>query len=344
MKTTTLFTGLLLGASVGAAQTQPSADATVPVTVDNFVRAESDIYFSAIAIKDGGFGKFHHVRELSPLEGQKVIRQNRDTLYSAAVFDLDAGPVTIILPNAGKRFMSMQVISEDHYTPPAIYSPGPHILTRQKVGTRYVAVAIRTLVNPADPEDITAAHTLQDGVKVSQPGGPGKFEVPHWDKASEKKVREALLVLASTVNDTSRAFGLKGQVDPIQHLIGAASAWGANPPRDATYLNVVPAKNDATTVYKLKVDHVPVDGFWSVSVYNVDGFYTKNQYDAYTLNNVTAKKSADGSVDIQFGGCDGKILNCLPITPGWNYMVRLYRPHEEILNGKWKFPEARPAT
>ena len=26
------------------------------------------------------------------------------------------------------------------------------------------------------------------------------------------------------------------------------------------------------------------------------------------------------------GGCDGKIANCLPITPGWNYWVRLYRP------------------
>ena len=38
-----------------------------------------------------------------------MIRLNRDTLYSSAVFDLDAGPVTITLPDAGKRFMSMLV-------------------------------------------------------------------------------------------------------------------------------------------------------------------------------------------------------------------------------------------
>ncbi|MGA9003334.1 MAG: carboxylesterase, partial [Pseudolabrys sp.] len=44
---------------------------------------------------------------------------------------------------------------------------------------------------------------------------------------------------------------------------------------------------------------------------------------------------------VQFGGCDGKIPNCLPTPPGWNYMVRLYRPRDEILNGKWKFPEAK---
>ncbi len=47
---------------------------------------------------------------------------------------------------------------------------------------------------------------------------------------------------------------------------------------------------------------------------------------------------------IQFGGCDGKIPNCLPIMKGWNYTVRLYRPRAEILNGTWKFPEAKPVS
>jgi hypothetical protein len=60
------------------------------------------------------------------------------------------------------------------------------------------------------------------------------------------------------------------------------------------------------------------------------------------LNNITAKKSDDGSVAVQFGGCDGKIPNCLPIMKGWNYMVRLYRPRPEVLDGSWKFPEAQP--
>jgi hypothetical protein len=77
-------------------------------------------------------------------------------------------------------------------------------------------------------------------------------------------------------------------------------------------------------------------------VYDAEGRFQKNEYDAYSVNNLTAKKSADGSVAVQFGGCDGKIPNCLPTVPGWNYMVRLYRPRVEILNGTWKFPEAQP--
>jgi hypothetical protein len=130
-------------------------------------------------------------------------------------------------------------------------------------------------------------------------------------------------------------------VDPVQYLIGAASAWGANPPRDAIYLNVVPTRNDGAANYSLRVKDVPVDGFWSISLYNAEGYYEKNPYNAYTLNDITAKKNQDGSVTIQFGGCDGKIPNCLPTTKGWNYMMRLYRPRAEILNGTWKFPEAQ---
>jgi hypothetical protein len=89
---------------------------------------------------------------------------------------------------------------------------------------------------------------------------------------------------------------------------------------------------------------VPVDAFWSISVYNAEGHFQKNTFDAYALNNITAKKEADGTIPVQFGGCDGKIPNCLPIMSGWNYIVRLYRPRAQILDGTWKFPEAEPVN
>ena len=335
----TIVAGILLTAISSVAHAQGSNP--VPVTVDNFVRAESDLYLAGILRDSGATGKFNHRREPASIDKQTVIRLNRDTLYSSAVFDLDAGPVTITLPDAGKRFMSMQVINEDHYVPEVAYGAGARTLTREKVGTRYAAVAVRTLVNPADPADVEQVHKLQDAITVKQESA-GKFEVPNWDQASQKKVRDALLILATTIPDFKGAFGTKEQVDPVRHLVGTAAAWGGNPDRDATYLNVTPAKNDGTTIYKLDVKEVPVDAFWSVSVYNEQGYYEKNAYNAYTLNNLTAKKGNDGSVAIQFGGCDGKLPNCLPITKGWNYTVRLYRPREEILNGKWKFPEPQP--
>ena len=322
----------------------PACSDCVPVTVENFPRAESDLYFASPIKQAGSIGKFYHFREIMPIADETVVRTNRDTLYSGAIFDLEAGPVTISLPDSGKRFMSMQVINEDQFTPMVVYGKGTYTLTKDKVGTRYVLAAIRTLVNPEDPQDVQEVHRLQDAITVSQKSS-GSFEVPKWDPVSQKKVRDALVVLSSTLPDMKHAFGRKGEVDPVRYLIGSASAWGGNPDADAIYLNVTPKQNDGKTVYKLHVDKdVPVDGFWSVSLYNAKGYYEQNPYNAYTLNNTTAKKEPDGSVTVQFGGCDSKIPNCLPIMSGWNYMVRLYRPRPEVLGGKWKFPDAQPVS
>ena len=203
-------------------------------------------------------------------------------------------------------------------------------------------MALRTLADPNDPEDLKQVHALQEAIKVEQ-ASAGTFETPDWDQASQKKVRDALLVLQSTLPDFRKAFGTKDDVDPIRHLLGTAAGWGGNPDKDATYLNITPANNDGTTVYRLNVKDVPVDGFWSVSLYDAEGYYEKNEYNAYSINNITAKKSEDGAIDIQFGGCDGKVPNCLPIMKGWNYTVRLYPPREEILNGTWCFQASRRA-
>lgn len=338
--TTCLFLTIVLFQSALVAQ-QSETGKPITVTVDNFGRAESDLYFASM-VKQGGFAKFNHNRTLTPLSEQTVVRMNRDTLYSAAVFDLDAAPVTVTLPDAAGRFISMQVFDQDQYTHAVIYSPGEHTFTREKIGTRYVALALRMLVDPANPADLKAVHALQDAVKARQEK-PGAFEIPAWEAASQKKVRDALCVLADTLPDKNKMFGTKAEVEPVRRLLGVASAWGGNPDRDATYLNIVPAQNDGITPYVLKIKEVPVDGFWSISVYNGEGYFEANKDNAYTVNNLTAVKAPDGTITVQFGGAKAPGANYLPIVKGWNYMVRLYRPRPEILNGTWSFPEAQAA-
>ncbi|EHR02251.1 DUF1254 domain-containing protein [Bradyrhizobium sp. WSM471] len=316
------------------------AQGPTAVTVHNFVRAETDLYFSKTARDDGAFGKLRHRRDMASIEKQDVVRMNRDTLYSSGVFDMDAGPLTIALPDAGKRFMSMQVISQDHYTIDVAYGPGSFTYAKDQIGTHYVYVIIRTLADPQNPQDIKAANGVQDAIKVEQID-PGEFEVPNWDKASQTKARDALSALGA-LGGTVNRFGRKEDVDPLDHLIGTAIGWGGNPRSAADYQSFYPPQNDGKTVHRLTVKDVPVDGFWSVSLYDAKGFFQKNPLNAYSLNNLTAKPAPDGSVTIQFGACDGNVPNCLPIMPGWNYTARLYRPRKEILNGTWTFPEAKP--
>lgn len=335
-----VLSALFVAAVVAFSFSAALAAGAVPVTPDNFNRAESDMYF-AVEAAEGALGKLQHRREMMPIDRQTVVRSNRDTLYSSGVFDLDAGPVTVTMPDAGGRFMSLMVIDEDQYVPFIAHGKGTHTFTRDQIGTRYMLIGIRTLVDPEDPADLVAAHALQDAIETEQKSA-GTFAMPDWDKVSQKKIRDALLVLYSTLPDMRHMFGTKDEVDPIRHLIGSAAAWGGNPDSEAIYLSVTPKDNDGRTVYRLSATDVPVEGFWSISVYNAEGFYVPNAFNAYSLNNLTAAKGDDGSITIQFGGCDGKVANCLPTPEGWNYMVRLYRPEATILDGSWQFPAAQP--
>ena len=321
-------------AATGAAPAEP-----VQVTPANFPRAETDRYIANVVTR-GGFGRFSHHRDLVPQEKQTVVRPNRDTLYSTAVFDLDAGPVTVGLPDAGSRFFSLTLINEDHYIPFVRYGAGSYRITRTDAGTRYAIVGLRILVDPTRAGDIEEGRRLQDAVTVEQPGGPGRFDAPNWDSVSQAKVKSALHALGETLPNLDRAFGKQADVDPVEHLIGAAIAWGGLPRADATYLNVTPPRNDGTTVYRLRVGAVPVDAFWSITVYDDKGQLIANPQKSYALNNLSVRYAADKSATVQFGGCTASIPNCLPVTAGWNYMVRLYRPRAEILDGRWTFPAA----
>ena len=99
--------------------------------------------------------------------------------------------------------------------------------------------------------------------------------------------------------------------------------------------------NDGVTPYRLDVADVPVDAFWSVTLYDAEGWMPINDRDAYSYNSVTADRNDDGSVTIHFGG-DPDQPNYLPIEPGWNYIFRAYRPRAEILDGSWPMPQAQP--
>lgn len=302
------------------------------VNADNFARAETHRMMADLQRDAGGVNRFAHNREAASIEKQTVIRMNRDTLYSFAVVDISAG-ATLIVPDAGARYLSVMVVNEDHYINQVLHDPGSHHLTVEDLGSPYVVVAARILVDPRDPADLAAVAAVQDQL-VLEAAAARPFVMPDYDTDSLDRTRRALLALAADQTSFARSFGRKEDVDPVHHLIGTAAGWGGLPDTEATYVAVSPGL--PVGEYELTVgDDVPVDGFWSISVYNADGFFEPNERGAYSVNNITAARNEDGGVTVRFGG-EGQ--NSLPITDGWNYLVRLYRPRPEILDGRWTFP------
>jgi len=155
-------------------------------------------------------------------------------------------------------------------------------------------------------------------------------------------VSDALVPVGFTLGDYSGAFGDVDEVDPVKFFIASTSGGtGVPEPSEALILQRAPAQNDGPTPHRLTVEDVPVDGFWSVTVYNSDFYLEANEFDAYTVSNATAEPDDDGSITIYFGG-DPDQPNFIYTPEGWNYTVRLYQPREPILDESYQFPEAEP--
>jgi hypothetical protein len=308
------------------------------VTVESFVRAETNRMMADLMAAAGGINRVRHNRVPTPLDQQTVVRMNRDTLYSFAVVDLAAGAM-VTMPDGGDRYCSLMVVNQDHYINQIIHEPGEHALSMDAHGTRYVLLALRVLADPTDAEDVAAANRVQDGlVVVAESAEP--LQLPDYDPESFTAVRNALASLGRTLSGTERTFGTRDQVDPVRHLVGTAIGWGGLPETEASYVLVEPGL--PVGEYRIVVRDVPVDAFWSISVYNGDGFFEASDDGGCSINSLTALKEPDGSVVALLGGGGEGRANCLRIMDGWNYTVRLYRPRSPILDGSWRFPSVEP--
>ena len=312
-----------------------AADKTVKVNVDNFVRAETAAQIGRALKMSGGVNKWFHFYNPVPLDKQNVIRMNRDTLYSSAIVDISKG-ATLTIPDSGKRYMTVMALNEDEYINKVFHKGGTYKLTMKEFHTPYLILAARTLVNANDPEDIKKANALQNQLKiVAKSSKP--YTHPNYDPKSYKATRDALLKLSEGVTDTKHMFGKKEDVTQVRHLLGAAFGYAGLPESEAFYITKNKPRKAGN--FQLTVKNVPVDGFWSLSVYNKDGFFEKNKFNANSTNNLIAKPNKDGSITVNFGTDPKGKETFIYVMDGWNYTVRLYLPRKEILDGKWSFPE-----
>ena len=333
---------LFLMASISSANstTKTQAEST-KVDAFNYVRVKTTLQFDKyLARANNQVNTFAHTRNLVSIAMKSSKRLNRDTLYSVAVVDISDGAI-LTMPEAPGRYMSVQVINQDGFTNRVFHGGGMHKLALEELGTSHVLLLGRTLVFDSIPGDLERGRSLQDHMSItSQSSDP--FTHPEYDAESFAHTTSLLLELGKEIKDNSKAAGKAGTVDPIKQLLVSAYGFGTLPETESLLMNVEP-NLPSDGAYSLTVKDVPVDGFWSIAVYNSDGYFEENDYKIYGYGDRTAERNNDGSITLHFGG-DPQRVNFIPITDGWNYVVRLYRPREELLNGTWKFPKVESLT
>lgn len=309
-------------------------ESDVEVNVLNYVRAKTTIHFDSVIARAGSVNQWGHVREPIPLDQQRSRRMNRDTLYSSVVIDISEG-ATFSMPDAGDRYMSATVINQDHFINKIFHGAGSFSLDVEEFDTPYVLLTVRILANSEDPSDIAIANRLQDALTVES-ASSNPYVHENFNMDSLTAVGAPLIELAAGLPNVIETFGRKGEVNKVRHLLATAYGWGGLPEYEAFYVNVQPKLPVGS--YSLTVTDVPVDGFWSLSVYNKDGYFQENIHNAYSVNNLTATANENGSFTINFGG-DPNSNNYLPITEDWNFVMRMYQPQEAAVDGSWVLPD-----
>jgi hypothetical protein len=311
-----------------------AASSPIIVNIDNYVVAETAKHFANMHKFARGVNKFSHGRQPVPINRQSIERMNRDTIYSSAIVNISAG-ATVTVPDAGNRYMSVVVVDENNYTTAILHDSGTYPLSVEQHGSTFVAVVVRILVDPTDLGDLEIAHALQQAVSVAA-NADDDYIPAHYDEASHQNTHNLLKQLGEGMAEASGCNGTRDEVSQTRHMVSAAYGWGGLPTKEVVYINDATAR--AIGHYQLNVADVPVDGFWSISVYNKAGFFEQNKFESYSINNVFAVPNSDGSFTINFGDDPSVGENFLYIMPGWSYVVRLYQPFENVQEGAWHFP------
>ena len=345
------------GNNAGFTRSQPSdcdsikpafkkaSSTTSTVNKDNYAFAETEIILGdyvqkiAQATCSDGMGVFMHFRKAMDPKDRTILRPNFDTLYSAAVVDLKS-PATITLP-ASDRLQILEVVSADHWIPLVSSKPGAYEITEEMVGSRFAFVIIRTQVNMQDPSDIMRVGTIQDQITISQENRGEFVQTKEWD-------RSQMLTMRSDYQKEKEAkginpedlFGKKGEISSEMRNMGVAFGWGALTKKGAVYPSIaIPGSGEGLT---LTLKDVPMadNAFWSVTVYDKDGFA---QGENYNVNSSFAKQDKDGNYVLNFGKDSAKD-NFIEIYPGSNATLRIYSPQKPYFDGSWKVPEMQSAA
>ncbi|WP_250462249.1 hypothetical protein [Microbulbifer litoralis] len=325
LKPSGLLASVFLGAVLTASGSALAADSSLKkVTLDNYIVAETDGYFSRF-LAENPVNSIRHMRDPSGPDNQFVITESRDFLYSHSVVDVSVG-ATVENP-AWDYFSVIEVIDENHYVADVLYPGEKKYFTADQLSAgEHMFLNIRTGIPSLDAEGLEKAHQHQNAIRVHAESAT-PYPEKKFDAQSLLDVRRQLLPQARGVKETWRAVGGKDVVDPKLHRIATAAGWGGLPVEAAAYIaSIQPdAESRSGTCSRMTLPQPPVraqdGGFFSVSTYDSGSWIVEKNF---AVNDREAEANADGSITFHYNCPDQP--NNLDVQPGWRQIIRFYLP------------------
>lgn len=305
-----------------------------------YINAESRA-FMADFLGRSGLNKFFHFTGLTKAADHWVVSPNNDTIYSLAVVNTRNG-FTLELPDVGDRFISTQIITEDHMTPFYLYGGGAREFSADDFETDFVVIGIR-MGTDGTPEDVKkVTGELQPQYRIV--GAATADDLKGFDKATLEKVRAALLVAYSKLPNSFGAMKKRvGDVDDWEYFTYVtAGAWGLSADENAMYAAGGPADAKGGVCYTATFPKVPVEAFFSITMYGPEK-YLMTDKDNIVSSNQGVVTNDDGSFEVAFGS-----EKCRKLAPnfaaapedGWSFLMRAYRPDVDAFKA-YRMPELK---
>jgi len=252
------------------------------------------------------------------------------------------------------------------YTPPAgVVDPSVDMTTavRDQVNalsaTEYFSrlAALMQHNPPTTADSAIVAEMARLGIVAGQPFDPSRLDSASAAalNAVPKTAFEKIMALSAQIPKVngwsySTQTGVYG-IQYLQRALVTAIGLGANRPQDAIYpyteTDAAGAPLDGSKKYVLhfaKGETPPVEGFWSLTMYDAGYFFVPNKLNRYQISpkQSPVTLNADGSLDIYIQNTPpaaNRMQNWLPAPTGrFILMLRFYWPGDAIVNGNWKPP------
>jgi hypothetical protein len=299
------------------------------MTAKEYIQSESRAFYADF-IGRSGINQWFHFGALANKDDKWVVSPNNDTIYSVAAVNATDG-FTLIIPDVGKRFVSIQIIDENHMTPFYLYGGGTYKFTRDQFESDYIGIGVR-MGTDGTPHDVKhIVEDLQPQYKILDASPVDAMLRPDTEKML--KVRKAMIAQYDKLPDT---FGV--MVDHTSKVKDwekftyvTAGAWGLSPDKTAMYKPYAMKDVKGGKCYTATYPAVPAIAFWSITVYGKDKFLMSD-HDNIVSSNQKAIINDDGTFTVVFGNmnCKVKGKNFL-YTPedNWSFLMRAYRPDVE---------------
>ncbi len=278
-----------------------------------------------------GVNTILHKRKLTPTDAQPVVRMNRDTYYSMAVVDVSKG-ASITIPEVPEgKYVSVQPVTEDHRIQPMFYGAGTFELSTHEGTHLYLVVRLDSTFSEAE------AAQYQDKMSINAKSNI-PFKAEPVNQESFKTTEDALKAMMPAITKRDGKDALVGMFtapnddsnklfSQEKYEVGAAIGWGGAQAADNIY--EVSGNFPADTCHEAKFQDPKNKAFWSITVYNKEGFMFN---DLANLSSNTAIPNADGTYTVSFGCGDAALNNIETANDSdvFNLGIRHYQPSELV--------------